>query len=273
MRRWLMGIAVMGGLLGLSPMAHAETTPSGPILMEMVVLIPHGHRLAIFQQMVLKSRTPADIGLLPGHGGIEIIGGKRLTSANRTVEVVPQGRHLALRYSVPWNGQSISLSIFNPSEVRALLLLTPPRVGLPPILNPALQSLGQGRLPGVPNSPVFQEYGTTAVHAGQSLTLVLERNHGASTDALYTGSGNYPWAGRLAEWGLGILALGGLWLALNWRRVPRHAASGDMRFRMLAELAAIRSAFRRGEISEEGYQTQRSEIVRLLKDSQGASDV
>ncbi len=265
-------LALMGGLLLFPVAVQAAPSLSQPIAMEMVIIIPKGHALRVFQQVVLPQSKPVVLGILSQSSHLRVIGGKLDAFSDREARVLPTGSRFAVRYQVPWNGHSSTLAFTNPETTKALVVLTTPRVGLPPILNPRWQSMGEGRIPGVPNSPVFQEYAATRVLAGQRVPLVLERNTGGPADALYTGPGTYPGAGHVALWLMGILILLCGWLAFNWRPVPQETLSDDRQWRLLGELAALRAAKRRGELTEDGYQRERADILRLISGIRRSSD-
>lgn len=271
MRVGVFGIVPLCVTLLGSPGVMAAGMPPTPVSTEMVILIPHGRHLAVFQQVVEARRGPTSVGLIDRTRAVHVIGG-HLTSPGhgKMVRVTPTGRRFALRYTVPWNGQDRTMSWQSPQAVGSLLVLTPPKIDLPPVLNPAWQAVGQGRIPGVPNSPVFKEYETGQVHGGESLSLVLEKIRAGLPDGLYNGPGTYPWAGRVAQWMIGILALGAIGLATNGKRLTERPQPPDPGVRLLGELAYLRAAYKRGELAEDAYDRERQQIIQQL-DSQGVA--
>lgn len=264
MRRLFGALMALTGLLILPATVQAASPPPQAVAMEMVIVIPKGRTLRVFQQVVLRQPHPVVVGVLSHAAHLRVIGGKMESLGIAGAKVLPTGSRFAVRYQVPWNGHSSTLALTNAETTKALVVLTMPQVGLPPILNPRWQSIGEGRIPGVPNSPVFQEYATTRVPAGERVPVVLERNLGGPADSLYAGPGTYSWAGHLALWLMGILALLGIWVAFYWRPVPQDAMSDDRRRRLLGELAALRAAQTRGELTEDGYHRERADILSLL---------
>lgn len=270
MRRWL---ARLGSALVLwgawsVPAAHAATTPAGKIGMEMIVFLPQAGRLAVFQQVVMTGKV-ADptVGLLPGATGVSAINARIAHSGAGFVVVSGTPGQFALRYDIPWNGKSANLSVPAYLATSALVFLVPQSLSVPAVLNPALVPAGHGKLPGIPHSPVFNEYATTNVAAGQALPVVLEEQAaGASTGQtpLFPSGGNHPLIGALFEALVVLVGMGALAWALNWRPVAAYSRRPGERERLLAELAAWDASYHRGEVDDEAYRSHREELVASL---------
>lgn len=261
MRRMM---AALGALLALgmaAPSAYAAATPAPIVTLEMLILIPQHHTLAVFQQMALSEANPAaPIAILPGARQIAGIGSKVSRIGPDTVMVRSRDARFALRYTVPWNGRSAALGLVSRLRLKELLVLTPPNVVLPPVLNPVLAWAGQGRIPLVPNSPAFEEYGTQNVAPGQSLPIVLEHRQASSGPVEVVG--NHPAMALVFELLAGLIALLGIGFALNWRPVREKSPEDPERY--WAALAALVSAYRRGEVAESEYQRDREQLTTLL---------
>lgn len=232
--------------------------------MEMLIVIPDGHRLAVFQQVALdRPAGSAAVGIAQGTAtrAVTGIGARVLSESTGRVMVVPQSQRFALRYSIPWNGRSGSFRLVSPVAVGGLLVLMPPRLSLPPVLNPSLESIGKGKIPGVRHSPTFAEYGTTHVGAGQTVPVVIEKT---SASPQQGSAGTYPGAARMLEWAMGVMAFGGLIMALNWRSGALSDVGAAYRARCLGELASLRAAFRRGDLDADVYQAERQELLASL---------
>ncbi len=227
------------------------------IAMDLVVLMAQGHHLSVFDQIsVAKTTGAVRIGLIEGAQHVRVINGREETQGQNAMTLRLQGGRVTVRYRVPWNGRSASLSLINPERVSTLVLLVKPTITLPSVLNPVLQEAGQGRLSGVAHSPTFDEYAASRVPAGQKVPIVLEHQ---VEEPMAVDDGNHPVMARVFELLAGIASMGALLVALYWRPVRPSADPG------LEELARLIAAFRRGELDAEAYQTARNIIVSRIQ--------
>lgn len=263
-------VAVMAAAtLGYAaPRVDAAPIASGArsmIAMDMVLLIPEGHRLAIFDQVALDHPVSRVVmGMFVGAKDVKGIGASIVSHGSDAAIVEPQGARFAVRYSVPWNGRSASLLLPTVLPIKGLLVLIPARMALPPILNPSLASVGQGRIPDVADSPVFKEYATGNVAQGQSVPVVLERYAVNAAIPLSSASGNYPRVAMLFKLLIGLLGMGALAWALNWRvGVPGDARRGQ-RERYLRDMAGLKAAYQRGELEEGAFEREYRELLKVL---------
>ncbi len=258
--RWTVPVAGMA-LVMVAGGAAAASVSAPTVRMEMVIVIPKGHRLAIFQQVVWQSQGGSGlVATLPGARNLRSIDAHLLYSGPSGALVnTPTGR-FALRYSVPWNGHSSSLTLPTPASLGALLVLTPGSVVLPPVLNPLLQESGRGRIPGVPNSPVFREWGASAIHAGTPVMMVFEQ---AAPLAPARKTGTYPGAALAFQTGMALASLGALLVALN-RRSDLVSRSG-----VWERLAEIRARYVRGVISADELQGEVRNVLALPEAGRG----
>lgn len=263
-------VIVLLGMLGLEPLSYAATVPagSGQIRMEMVVVLPQKGHLAVFQQVDLpQGGGVATIGVPFGASGVTAMGATLLRqSASAVVLKNPQAK-LALRYNVPWNGQSLDLVLPAYAAVQSLVFLVPSQLTVPSVLNPALSPNGKGKIPGIANSPVFREYATSNVAQGQGFRVVLEKSGVKSSggSALFANSGSYPALGSVFQGLLVLLAAGAVILAFNWRPAYRFSRNPLIRRQLLHELALLDASFGRGELNQAAYDTRRRELMGELQ--------
>jgi len=259
--------AILLAVLVWGPPAEAASLPvGGKAEMEMVVVMPEPHYLAVYQQWVMNRAQPVTVGILTGARGLSGYGGRIAATGNGYAVVQPNGTKFAVRYQVPWNGQSASLAIPAYETTNALVVLTPTSLTVPAVLNPSWAPAGKGRIPGIPHSPVFFEYVTTNVAQGQTVPLVIEGAGAglAANPGLYQGTGNHPGWGTGFLLAIGLVALGGVALALNWKPVTGYSRRRYVREQLLSELAVLQASYRRGEIPEDAYLAERRTLLSAL---------
>lgn len=251
-------------ILGSAPLSHAATVP-GKIGMEMVVLLPtKHHQLAVFEQVDM-STTVANpvIGIIPHAIGVVGVGATFLKTSKNYVVMSGTPKQFALKYDVPWDGRSLSLLFPAYLATSALVLLAPRSLTLPEVLNPSLVPAGHGKLPGISQSPTFSEYATSNLAPGQGFQVVVEAKAIAQTGSLLRlpGAGSFPVVGSLFEALLVVMGLGAVALGLNWKPLSRYSRRAALRTQMLGELAALDASYRRGEVAEDAYLRQRTELL------------
>ena len=240
MRRAALIGALAAALLAGGGGAYAAV--SAPrVSMEVVIVIPKGRTLAIFQQVVWRSSaTSGVVATLPHARHLRAIDASLLHQGSSSAVIQSSTGRFALRYSVPWNGHSASVTMATPASVGGLLVLTPRSLVLPPVLNPLMQGSGQGRIPDVPNSPVFKEWGASHIAAGTPVMMVLEQ---AAPMAPARQLGTYPGVALLFQVSMVLASIGALVVALNRRPCPVLPEP------MVRQLAEIRDRYRQGVIS------------------------
>lgn len=245
----------------VSPMWAAQRSAIG---MEMLVVMPKGHRLAIYQEEVLTGgQATARVGILPHAKNLIGLGARVLSRHGDITRVQGSSKKWALRYEVGWNGRSASLPVSTVEGVNTLVILTPDSLAVPTVLNPALNPSGKGRLPGVPNSPVFEEFSTSQVGPGESVPLVVEAaSKGVPVAA--GSAGDYPRVGLV--WVALCLVAATLTIvwAFHWKPLDGRLRRQGMRSALLRELAVWDASFGRGEIAMEDYQSHRQEMIEAL---------
>ncbi|AEJ41552.1 hypothetical protein TPY_3400 [Sulfobacillus acidophilus TPY] len=266
MRRMGLWALLLAVLVWGPPVKAASLPIGGKAEMEMVVVMPEPHYLAVYQQWVMNMAQPVTVGILTGARSLSGYGGRIAATGNGYAVVQPNGTKFAVRYEVAWNGQSASLAIPAYETTNALVILTPTSLTVPSVLNPSLAPAGKGRIPGIPHSPVFYEYATTNVAQGQTVPLVIERAGSAlaANPGLYQGTGNHPGWGTGFLLAIGLVALGGVALALNWKPVTGYHRRRYVREQLVSELAILEASYRRGEIAEDAYRAERQTLLSAL---------
>ena len=266
-RTWIWG--VLSTLIlwaGFSQVTYAATVP-GKIRMEMVVLLPSHGSLAVFEQvdMLTVASNPV-VGIIPRANGVEGIGANIVRVSSNYVVMNGNPTKFALKYDVPWNGKSDTLLLPAYLATNTLVLLVPSSLSLPEVLNPSLVPAGKGKLPGIANSPVFDEYATSNLQAGQGFQAVIESHGIAQTgnSLLIPSGGSYPLVGSIFEALLVLLGMGGVVIGIYWRPLYRYSRKRAMRERLLSELAVLEAGHRRGEVTEDAYLVQRAELLANL---------
>lgn len=245
----------------LSPAAHATSTYSrSRVSLDMIILIPHGRELAVFQQVVFSQAmggvTP--VGIFSHAQTPRVIGGQLVRRQSGIVWVLPRTTRLALRYRIPWNKQSLATEIDSPMKVGTLVVLAEPTITLPEILNPVWAPVGEGRIPGVANSPTFDEYASRALRVGQRVPLVVESG---PMSLGVKSTGNHPGVARAFKLAMALFMLAAVVGAMHWRKASQHSAFSIA----LQRLARLAAALRQGTIDVESYYTQRQRILRQLR--------
>lgn len=251
--RLTVGVPALAAMVLLAGGVAGATVPAPTVHMEMVIVIPKGHRLAIFQEVVWQSKGGRGlVATLPRARNVHAIDAQLMSNGASDAVVNTSTGRFALRYSVPWNGHSASVTMPTPAPLGGLLVLTPRSVILPPVLNPLLQESGHGRIPGVPNSPVFREWGASAMKAGTPVMMVFERS---APLAPARQTGTYPGAALVFQIGMALLSFGAVLAALN-RRPDRVSRSG-----ILQRLADIRARYVQGIISVDELQGEAQKVL------------
>lgn len=263
MRSWrgaVLGAMATLAAVGLGPARPAMAVSTPEIGMEMLILIPRGHHLSAFEQIMQAPHAQASlsIGMLTGARKVRVVGASLLHRSGATVVVRPTSQHPAVRYRVPWNGHSVALRLQPPDRIGALVVLVEPSLRLPAVLNPTLGAVGQGRIPGVPNSPIFDEYGASRLSSDRPIPLVLEH----VLAGVGGSQGNHPAVAHLFELMAGLASLAAVYAALYWRPVAPPTGPVD---RALQDLAATLAAFRRGELDADRYRSRRRELLEQIR--------
>ncbi|MBX5467597.1 MAG: hypothetical protein K6U14_08945 [Firmicutes bacterium] len=272
MKRWL--LAAVFGMLCLVPAPVALAAGGGAVGMEMLVLLPEQGELAVYQQVVMKTPAPAaQIGVLSGAREVAAVGVSAVQATGNEVVVEGAPRSFALRYFVPWNGRSGTYAIPTFLPTQALVLLVPESLAVPQVLNPALVSAGHGKIPGIPQSPVFQEFATANLAQGQRFSMVIEAaGLSAASAAPVALPVPSPWLSRGIEAAALLVAAFGVWAAVNWRPAWQWSRRRMVRERLLAELAQLDAGYRRGEVAEGDWRRLRAELFAALKEVWGHGD-
>lgn len=262
--RLLIGMVL---LLGLNTPAWAAAPPKS-ITMEMLVFLPQKGSLAVYQQVALAgSAESAKIGILAGARQIQALGAQIASKSSGAVVVSGSPHSFALKYLVPWNDRSATLNVTQYLGVKALVVLVPPSLVAPTVLNPSLASAGEGKIPGVANSPKFKEFATTQISPGEQFSVVLESKAVAAANA-GTGTlphnGTYPQMGTLFRVLLVLLGLGGCYLAVNWKPLHGRLPNRLRQEQLLGELAGLDAGHRHREVSEDDWLRNRQELLEEL---------
>lgn len=266
MRRRLVNI--VGGLVGLgivaiaSPSVVAASPAVSPIAMDLFILMPDHQALAIYQEVVVQnsSRGSVEFGIIPQARDVRGLGFSVARPSASQLVAFSHRHHLAIRYRIPWNGSADSVSVTNDAPTEALVVLVPESLSVPEVLNPALQYMGSGNIPGVPAGPKFQEYVTNQLGQGQSVPLVLEKAPTTATPPQPSRSGNHPVAAALFEVMVVVIGLGALLLGLYWRPID-HNKPHRLTANTLDQLAEIWMQHQKGFLSDDGYQESWKRIV------------
>lgn len=265
-KRWgvTLAAAILSVLLAASPAAASTTTSK--VGMEMLVLLPEKGQLAVYQQVAMKPplANPV-IGILRGATQVSVVGAQASLLSGDAVRIAGSPSSFAIRYFVPWNERSATLTLPLYLASNALVLLIPSDLSVPQVLNPALASMGSGKIPGIANSPVFQEYATANLPQGEGFTIVVERAGLTATgQSPILPAPTSPWVSRGFEAAILAAVAGGLLLAVNWKPAWRWSRGLSMRERLLRELAMLDASYRRREMAEEDWHHNRAEILQAL---------
>ena len=252
----LLLIAVMwpGAVRAASPKAS----------LELLVLLPQKHALAVFEQVEMAPvGFEPSIGLLQGFRNLSPINVSVLAVANDAARISGSPSTIAVKYSVPWDGTSTLLMQTLPVSTGSVVVMVAQSLTLPLVLNPNWTVSKSRKIPGLPHSPIFRVYTTSNVQAGQSVAASVESSSSAPTTSLP--ASGFPLAGRAVEFGLGLAVLAGALVAVNWRPLTDWAPLPDVRDNFLGRLASLESEKRRGVIADEEYQTERAALLTRLE--------
>lgn len=254
--RRLGAMVALGVWLATSGAVWAAAPPKTSL--ELLVLIPSHHHLAVFEQVELaRPTTDPTIGLLQGYSSLAGINVALKNPTATTAAVVGTVSEIAVKYTLPWNGTSLLLQEVAPEATAAVVIMVPMSLTLPSVVNPIWSPSKARKIPGLPNSPLFRVFSTGNLRAGQNFGASLENT--ASVVAPPLPREGYPLAGRAAEFLFGLLVLGALLLAINWKPL-RGAAGGGARDRLLGRLAVLDAQFRRGELDAADYRRERESL-------------
>jgi hypothetical protein len=246
----------------LWPAAAMAATPKASL--ELLVLLPQKHTLAVFEQVEMAPVAPEpSIGLLQGFQHLSPINVSVIAVSHDAARISGSPTTIAVKYSVPWDGTSTLLMQTLPVFTGSVVVMVPQSLTLPPVLNPNWTVSKSRKIPGLPNSPTFRVYTTSNVQAGQSVAASVESSSSAPTTSLP--ASGFPLAGRAVEFGLGLAVLAGALVAVNWRPLTDWAPLPDVRDNFLGRLASLESEKRRGVIADEEYQTERAALLTRLE--------
>ncbi|PSR23553.1 MAG: hypothetical protein C7B47_15770 [Sulfobacillus thermosulfidooxidans] len=218
------GWVVMAGMIAVGTPAGvlAKSLPE-PVAMEMVMMLPIQHHLAIYEQWVF-SHPPRDVilGILPGATHLRAIGGHIDSRDAHDVIITAPENSCAVRYQVPWNGHSGAYTLPSYGSTGVVVLLVPPSLAMPAVLNPSLAFNGQGRipLPKMASSPVFNEYVTSHLMAGSALPLIVEQAKNLVSPSSTRFAGHlYPGMGQGFQIAMLLLSATAILMAFSWRKL------------------------------------------------------
>jgi hypothetical protein len=253
---WLCAVAV-AVLLGGS--AAAQAPPAAPaVTLELLVLIPSHHELAVYEQLEFaRPVVNPTVGVLKGYHQLQGINVTARGDGAMSATVTGTASTIALKYFLPWDGTSVLAEERVPAKTDAVVIMVPTSLTLPPVINPVWSASKSRRIPGLPNSPLFRVFSTGNVRAGQSLGASIETTADAAPVALPPAG--FPMAGRVAELLFGLVVVGGMLLALNWRGLePLGQGARDQ---LLGRLAVLESQYRRGEVDTRTYRQERETLL------------
>lgn len=252
-------------VVGVGGMAMAASSPiSGTVGMELFVVIPHGHELAVYQQVTFSQPgVNPSVGIIQGHGPVKAINFSLKSVGPDKAVIIGNPAAVAMTYDVPWDGTSKLIHVYQYQPAQAAVVMIPRSMAVPPVLNPQWTSLKPRKIPGLLHSPTFDVLGTNNLVAGQTLAISLES--GASAQSIASVPAGYPGAGIVMELILGLVALAGLALVVNWNPLRPRDTVQVQRESLLARLASLESQYRRGELDESTWKLQREELLVELE--------
>jgi hypothetical protein len=263
--RWLAAVLVGLVLVAAGDEVRARAATAPAVGMELLVLLPHGRTLAVYQQMVfVRPQDNPTVAVLKGHGPVAAIQGQLKPSGADTVEVLGRQQNFALKYTVPWNGTSKLLSFTAAQTTGAVVVMIPLSMNAPAVLNPAWQALAPRTIPGLPHSPTFRVYDTAGVQAGQMVAIAVENGSGPS-NAVPPRPAGYPRAAAVFTVVLGLVVLAGVALAVNWNPLRPEAPDPGRREALLARLASLEAQRRQGELDEEDFRALTQDVLEELE--------
>ncbi len=243
-------------------------SPSLQNHVEMLVLLPDGQHLAVYEQVSVAPARTVELGVMPHATDLHAAADMTAHPGPGVVILHGAGTKFAVRYKVGWNGRSGSYRLPFEQSTAALIVLLPATLRLPSVLNPALALAGHGKIPGVAGSPEFNEYTTAQIPAGDAINLVLEhRTPSLSGVAVPFNTPRLPKAlGTLLQAAIACMALAGVGAAVRLRPLPACAAPAPgAQDRLLGELAILDATFRRGELAKEVYAGDRAALLEQLR--------
>ncbi|PSR24079.1 MAG: hypothetical protein C7B45_00215 [Sulfobacillus acidophilus] len=264
-----MKLAVVILALTLSCPARAMQVRVGSrptVRVEMLIIIPRQHCWAVFEQAVLTHHHPdrLAVGVLAHAQRLVVDGARRLGQTSTAVKVMTRAQYLGFQYVVTRRGRRQTLSIINPQSVATMLVLVPPTVSLSQSDNPIMSRVGLGRIPGMPNSPIFDEYATHDLQSGQTVPLVFGPPPAVSSGL------KHALTGRILEV-LTLLVLA-ITIAVALFTKGDEMVDNDGLSEEWYELAALVTRWTQGEISAEQYRLRRDSIVQRLRSHGEISD-
>jgi hypothetical protein len=262
-RRLVVIILAAAGIAGIGPQAWAAAPRT---LMELVVLIPRGHQLAVYQQVVLADAARPPLAVLAHHGTITPINFRPAGETGNLVTPSAPARVFAVKYTLPWDGTSGLQALRLTMPTTALVVMVPEHtLTLPPILNPTWQSLAPRRIPGLPQSPLFAVWATGNARAGQTIAFALEAaGQSSPVPATAPEPAGYPTAGVMLEVALVLLVVAGVLLVVNWRPLRADEAAVAVREDLMRHLAELEAHYRRGGLEDTVYRAQRASLMAEL---------
>ncbi|OLZ10726.1 hypothetical protein BFX06_11925 [Sulfobacillus thermosulfidooxidans] len=218
------GWVLMAGMIAVGTPAGvlAKSLPE-PVVMEMVMMLPIQHHLAIYEQWVF-SHPPHGVilGILPDATHLRAIGGHIDSKDAHDVIITAPVNSCAVRYQVPWNEHSGAYTLPSYESTGVVVLLVPPSLAMPAVLNPSLAFNGQGRipLPKMAASPVFNEYVTSHLMAGSALPLIVEQANNLVSPSSTRFAGHlYPGIGQGFQIAMVLLSATAILMAFSWRKL------------------------------------------------------
>lgn len=215
-------------MLMLTPAAVGAAVSAPSLAMELLIVAP-GHRvLHVFQEMVVKDPGHDDlVAVLSRATHVRGVGVRSMLVAPGLAKVESARHRVAMQYEIPWNGHSASLVLTPPAPIGELAVLVPPRLELPPVLNPWLVRVGQGPIPGMADSPRFVDYATGPLHAEEPVTIVFEMNGYAR--AAEPALGLVELLASTVLWLLGLMCIVAIGVAIAWRPTGKAWLSQDLK--------------------------------------------
>jgi hypothetical protein len=248
----------------LWPAAAAAAGTTAKASLELLVLLPQKHNLAVFEQVEMAPAgiNPA-IGLVQGFKNLEPINVKLSSVSGDAATITGSPSTIAVKYTLPWDGTSTLLQETLPVATSSVVIMVPESLALPSVVNPNWTVGKSRKIPGLPNSPTFRVYSTSSVTAEQSIAASVESASSAAVTTLPPAG--FPLAGRAFEFGLGLLLLAGALVVVNWRPLTDWRPVHDVREGFIGRLATLESERRRGDVSEAEYRAERSTLLARLE--------
>jgi hypothetical protein len=260
--RW--GAALLGALAVL--VMAAPAAGAAAVSLELFVLIPHQHQLAVYQQVNISHPTGVTtVNVLAGYRDLRAINVRAAAVSGDSVTVIGDVPELALRYVIPWNGTSKLATVAMNASTTAVVVMVPTKtLTLPNVLNAIWEPLNARKIPGLPDSPTFSVWATGKVRAGQSIAFSVERVGGAEAGLPSTFQPQgFPTVAALLTLLLALVLLVVALLVVNWK--PTHpAVSPVRREELMGQLAQLEAHYRQGGVEDAVYERQRGEMLAEL---------